>query len=330
MTFLAAFLKDKLLVLLFVLLSLVIFCTSFWLYRLPIQAVLYPCMICVLIGLGFLCFRYFHVRKRHREIQKLLQAEQILLDMLPDAETVESKDDYILLAKLTEDLQAQKLSAEEKFQDMMDYYTVWVHQIKTPIASMKLSLQNEDSPQARHLSAELFRIEQYVGMVLAYLRLDSQSTDYVFRSFDLDTLLRQSVRKYASEFIGKKLTLAYEPLGQTVVTDEKWFCFVIEQLLSNAIKYTHEGGTITIGMNKEYSLLISDTGIGIAESDLPRIFDKGFTGFNGRADKSASGIGLYLCKRVCAELHIGISAQSAPGVGTTILLDLSQYPLQSE
>lgn len=330
MTFLLAFLKDKRYTLLFALLSLLVLCISFLLYHLPLQAVVYPCIVCAAVGLGFLCMEYLQAAKRHRQMQKLLQSEQILRDMLPDAETVESNDDYALIIKLLDDLQAQKLRADEKFQDMMDYYTVWVHQIKTPIASMKLSLQNEDSAQARRLSAELFRIEQYVGMVLAFLRLDSNSTDYVFRSCDLDTLLRQSVRKYAADFIGKKLTLSYEPLGRTIVTDEKWFSFVIEQLLSNAIKYTQEGGTITIGMTDDNTLFLSDTGIGIAESDLPRIFEKGYTGFNGRTDKSASGIGLYLCKRVCTQLHIDISAESEPAKGTTMRLNLSQNPFHSD
>ena len=194
---------------------------------------------------------------------------------------------------------------------------------------MQLRLQSEDSPLTRKLNADLLRIEQYVEMVLAYLRLDSTSTDYVFKEYRLDNLIRQSVRKFSSEFIGKKIRLDYEPIEKVVLTDEKWFSFVIEQLLSNALKYTRSG-SIKIYMADENKLCIEDTGIGIASEDLPRVFEKGYTGYNGRMDKKASGLGLYLCKRVCDNLGIKINAESEINVGTKIILDLEQYKLRKE
>lgn len=207
---------------------------------------------------------------------------------------------------------------------MTDYYSVWVHQIKTPIASMKLMLQNEDTVLARKLSTDLFRIEQYVGMVLAFLRLDSESSDYVFQEYELDHIIRQSVKKFSIEFIEKKIRLCFEPTGEKLITDEKWFSFCLEQILSNALKYTKEG-SVRIYMEAPHTLCIEDTGIGIAPEDIPRIFEKGYTGYNGRRDKQASGLGLYLCRRTCNGLGIGLSAKSCLGQGTVIRMEMEQY-----
>ena len=194
---------------------------------------------------------------------------------------------------------------------------------------MQLSLQGEDSPLSRKLRLDLFHIEQYVEMVLTYLRLDSDDTDYVIRECEVDDILKRTLKKFAPEFIARKLSLRYEPVEIRAVTDEKWLGFVIEQLLSNALKYTYEGG-VTIESAERCVLCIRDTGIGIAPEDLPRIFERGFTGCNGRSGRSSSGLGLYLCRRICTNLGHGISAKSTPGEGTAILLDLNQRRLDVE
>lgn len=194
---------------------------------------------------------------------------------------------------------------------------------------MHLTLQNEDTPSARRLSTELFRVEQYVEMVMTYLRLEPGSSDYVFRACALDGVIREAVKKFSHEFIDRRLRLDFEPTGLTVVTDEKWLGFVLEQVLSNALKYTRQGG-IRIGLSAPRVLCIADTGIGVAPEDLPRIFERGYTGRTGRIDRRASGIGLYLCRRVCERLGVGISAQSEPGRGTRVFLDLEQYELHAE
>lgn len=211
--------------------------------------------------------------------------------------------------------------------DTIEYYTVWAHQIKTPIAAMKLTLQNEDTQAARQLFAELFRIEQYVDMVMAYLRLNSKTTDFVFREFEIDRIIKNSVKRFSSEFINRKIKLEYTPTDSKLITDEKWFSFVFEQILSNALKYTPSDGTIKIYMKDGKSLCISDTGIGIDEADLPRIFEKGYTGANGRTDMRASGIGLYLCKNICEKLGCGLSVRSETGKGTEVTINFEQYDL---
>ena len=183
--------------------------------------------------------------------------------------------------------------------------------------------------EARQLLQELSRAEQYVGMVMVYLRLTDGGSDFVLRTCDLDAIVRQAVRRFAGEFITRKLKLCYEPLNAACVTDEKWLLFVVEQVLSNALKYTREG-SITITMEHPKTLVIRDTGIGIAPEDLPRVFERGYTGKNGRLERRSTGIGLFLCREVCRRLGHGITIASRPGEGTEVRLDLHREKLEAE
>ena len=181
----------------------------------------------------------------------------------------------------------------------------------------------------REVLEQLQSVEQYVEMVLGYLRLESPSSDYVIRNYALDDIVRQAVRKYASQFIRRRLRLEYTPLNVSVITDEKWLLFVIEQVLSNALKYTRSG-SVSITLEAPKTLCIRDTGIGIAPEDLPRVFEKGFTGCNGRTDKRATGIGLYLCRRILEKLGHTIAITSTVGEGTTVRIGLQQDALEVE
>ena len=261
--------------------------------------------------------------RRLRTLRELQSRVTLGLDGLPEPYGATEGAYQELLRSLYADRLTQLGAAGAREKDMVDYYTLWAHQIKTPIAAMRLLLQEEPRPE---LEGELLKIEQYVEMVLGYLRLGSGTTDYVFRSCELDALIRQSVRKYARLFILKKISLDFRETGKTVLTDEKWLSFVIEQLLSNAVKYTPEGGCVRIYGDGE-TLVITDSGIGIQPEDLPRVFEKGFTGFNGREDKKSTGIGLYLCRQVLDRLNHGISISSRPGQGTLVRLDLSRQLL---
>ncbi len=304
-----------------------LFATAFALYHLPFAALAYPLVLCFLFCGGMFLWNFLRQKRRHEEFWNAFSVE------MPPAtpfsgDTIEAKDFAAAIMELYRALAESEGAFAAKYAEMVDYYTVWAHQIKTPLAAMKLSLQNEDSALSRQLSADLFRTEQYVEMVLAFLRLGSDSTDYVLRPCHLDEVLKQSLRKFAPEFISRKLTLTYEPVTAAVVTDEKWLAFLVEQLLSNALKYTKTGG-ITVSF-ADNTLSVTDTGIGIAAEDLPRVFDKGFTGYNGREDKSASGLGLYLCKQVCDALCIRISLASQVGRGTTVDLFFDQSPTTLE
>ena len=306
-----------------------IFAVSFLLYHLPIGAVIYPTLLCSALGILIMVFDFIRVKREHEALQTIRSITDTIGGTFPKIDGIKDEDYQQIIRLISEEHGTYCTETNRKYADMIDYYTVWVHQIKTPIASMRLHLQNEDSPMARTLTSDLHRIEQYVEMVLTFLRLNSESTDYVIKEYDLDKIIKQAVRKFSSDFIGRRLSLVYEPLNTTVITDEKWLTFVIEQVLSNALKYT-PAGSITIALEPEKKLCIRDTGIGIASEDLPRIFENGYTGYNGRADKKASGIGLYLCKRICSNLGHTITARSIVDVGTIIDIDLAQKKLEVE
>lgn len=306
-----------------------IFLISFALYRLPIVAVLYPFALCLLFGAVICCVDFSRFKKKHELMCDIRKLGAVMEGVLPKCDSLPEQDYQELVKALCREESEMQIRDAETYREMIDYYTVWAHQIKTPIAAMKLSLQGEDSALSRRLSSDLFRIEQYVEMVLAFLRLDSDYSDYVFRERNIDDIMRQSVKKFAPEFIGRKIGLEYDSVSRKIVTDEKWLAFVFEQLLSNALKYTRMG-SIKIYLKDENTLCIEDTGIGIAPEDLPRIFDKGYTGANGRQDMAASGLGLYLCRKICDRLGIRISAESETGKGTVISLNLEQYKLKKE
>ena len=302
---------------------------SFALYRLPLAAVAYPAALCLLVCGAAAAWDYARTCRRHRRMAELRTAANAMLLALPAPEAIGEADCMAAIEALRRAASERETANTARHREMVDYYTAWVHQIKTPIAAMRLLLQDADTDEQRALLEQLQSVEQYVEMVLGYLRIESPSSDYVIRNYALDDIVRQAVRKYASQFIRRKLRLEYAPLNVSVITDEKWLLFVIEQVLSNALKYTRSG-SVSITLEAPKTLCIRDTGIGIAPEDLPRVFEKGYTGSNGRTDKRATGIGLYLCRRILAKLGHSITIVSTPGAGTTVRIGLEQDALEVE
>lgn len=302
-----------------------VFAFIFWLYRLPLGAVGYAALVCLFLLLVWLAVDYRRFAVRLRLLRRLEQEITLSTEQLPEPDGALEAQYQALVRALDADRRAQPAG----YQELVEYYTVWAHQIKTPIAAMRLLLQDADTDEQRALLVQLQSVEQYVEMVLGYLRLESPSSDYVIRNYLLDDIVRQAVRKYASQFIRRKLRLEYTPLNVSVITDEKWLLFVIEQVLSNALKYTRSG-SVSITLEAPKTLCIRDTGIGIAPEDLPRVFEKGYTGSNGRTDKRATGIGLYLCRRILEKLGHTIAITSTVGEGTTVRIGLQQDALEVE
>ena len=314
------YLKSRINVIILMIIVEGVFASSYFLFDMPAVTVLYPLILStsVLIVAGVIDFVFTF--SKHR---KLTQNE------IPASSDPIEKDYQEIIRKLKEEEAYSRQKTTSDYNNMVEYYTVWAHQIKTPIASMRLQIQSEDTESARKLMGDLNRIEAYVEMVLTFLRLDSDSTDYLIKEYDLDEIIRPAIRKFSREFILKKLKLEYEPIEFKTFTDSKWLSFIIEQVISNAVKYTSEG-SVRICMSEPGILCIEDTGIGISDEDLPRIFENGYTGFNGREDKRASGIGLYLCKRISDNLGHKIYAESKVGEGTKIFLDMRAKKLEVE
>lgn len=317
------YLKRHCKIMLLLLLFGSIFASVFSLYALPVEAVIYSLALCAFVGLAMFAAGFALHLRRHLQLIALQKSVTVSLDSLPEPTGILEQDYQDLLHLLREHASRLKIESENSRRDAMDYYTLWAHQIKTPISAMRLLLQSPDCTAAP-LEAELLQVEQYVGMALSYQRLEDDASDYLFRKYDVDEIVRSCVRRFARLFILRQTSLDFSGTGMHAVTDEKWLDFVISQLLSNALKYTPPGGHIRIYRELE-TLCITDNGIGIRDEDLPRVFEKGFTGYNGREDKKSTGIGLYLCRRACANLGHGISIASRQGKGTTVRLDLSTY-----
>lgn len=392
-----------------------LFAVLFYLYDIPQDAVIYGTQLSLVWGIVWLLIDFRKYYKRHRLLY--INREQFVnsAEELPEYMDSIEYDYQELVKELCQ--QKKDLISQNRIsrKEMLDYYGMWVHQIKTPIAAMDILLQNteqvlyqlgekefvekvfgdsiERKPDGTEKSSdnierkpgsteksldsrerkpgsiekssdsiqkspddieqthnsievskeetadispdkllefiqeampisdmkmELFKIEQYVEMALNYLRVEDISSDLAFKRCAVDSMVRQVIRKYSKIFISKKMKMNFKPTERYVITDEKWFVFVLEQLISNALKYTKQG-KIAIYMQED-SLVIEDTGIGIPAEDIPRIFEKGFTGYNGRENKKSTGIGLYLCKNIMDKLQWNITVTSKVGAGTKIYL----------
>lgn len=316
MEILKSYLKKNIKVYILFVVFIAIFFIMFYLYNLPLEALVYTGSFCFFAALiaGFLDFvNYRESYKKLKFLEKNILNE---LDALPKSLDIRIDYYHKIIEKLYEDLEKLTQENRQKNTDMVDYYSMWVHQIKTPIAAMNFLLDNEEVDQ-KNLQQELFKIERYVEIVLTYIRLDSTSSDYVITKINLDEVVKDSVKKYATIFINKKIKLNFVSHETMVISDKKWLSFAFEQILGNSVKYTSAGGEITIE-TCENKLVIEDNGMGIKEEDLPRIFEKGFTGFNGRYEKKSSGLGLYLCKKTLDKLGHHIEISSKVGEGTRI------------
>lgn len=245
---------------------------------------------------------------------------------------VEAKD--ILEERYVDLIHAQEKSrvdteniSARSSKDMEQYYNIWVHQIKTPISGMNVLLQSmEPTEEVGELQNQLFSVEQYVDMALQYQKIKSTTNDFSFAEIPLNKVIRENIRKYARLFIAKKLAVRYEETALRVLTDEKWISFVLGQIITNAVKYSDKG-SITISAYEDECntyLSVKDEGIGISPEDLPRVFERGYTGYNGRADKKSTGIGLFLCKSVTRMLGHKIQISSEPGKGTEVTIIFSK------
>ncbi|HIQ95845.1 MAG TPA: sensor histidine kinase [Candidatus Limivivens merdigallinarum] len=307
--------------------SLLLFWVTGWvvfaMYGIPLGPVLYADLL--MLGITAVYLGYSYVRyRRKRRILKLWEMNSRYSGAMekPQGEDCFEETYLRIIENLEQDQQREREAWQNEQKKDREYYTRWSHQIKTPIAATNLLL-SEKNLDVRAVKRELFRIEQYADMALQYQRLEGESSDLVLEKVKLHKMVSQTLKKLSTIFVYKKLHVKLGDLEKEIVTDEKWMCFILEQILTNAAKYTEEGGMIEIWLEQEV-LCIRDNGIGIQEEDLPRIFEWGYTGYNGRLDKKSTGIGLSLTKEAAGLLQIGISMESQVGRGTTVFLNLAQ------
>ena len=306
------YLKDNHSVYLLLLVVILVFDSLLMLCNIDTSLIIYPTVIVLFIIIVYIFFDYYKYKNKHELLTK---------GFYEDNDCLYDEDYQKIINELEAKIRQLETNNHKVKKKMSDYYSLWVHQIKTPISAMQLTLENEDSQLSRKLMLELLHIEQYVDMVLTYQKL-SDGSDYVFEENEWDVMITDTIRYLRLEFIERKISLKYEPINRTIITDKKWFEFVLKQLISNALKYTRKG-SIEIYL-EDNCLCIKDDGIGIKESDLKRIFERGYTGSNGHDNKNSSGIGLYLCTNIVSNLGLKLSATSSIGLGSVFKIDLSQ------
>lgn len=358
LTFIKSYIRDRRRIIIAAVAWILIFFCLFVLEHVTVRAVWYPTLLCMVLVLGYSVYDYVCFMRKHRQRMIAEKHIEVTTIDLPAPENLMEKDYQELLQVMLTAKNEEINDIRSARKETEEYVTMWTHQIKTPLTALQLTAGDCQEPERSEMLARIFEIEQYADMMLQFLRLESAVSDLVLKRYSVKSMVNQTVKYFARIFISKNISVHVDiPDELTVVTDEKWMVFVLKQLVSNALKYT-EQGSVSIyaeqivrlqnmpeqpgqpqqdiwaeqcikpdgdnNFKKYVRLIIEDTGIGIADDDLPRIFERGYTGYNGRKDKKATGLGLYLTERIVNMLNHEIHITSKVGQGTRVQLDIPE------
>ncbi|MGX6969608.1 sensor histidine kinase [Vagococcus bubulae] len=323
--FLYQYLKDRMGYYLFVILISMMFLVTFFLYDLPIMAFKDGLLFVVFILLIWEVIDMRQTYKKHQALHQLINQETIdnqLYQNVTVGNGLIEEDYQTLLKKISDDNQRLEHELSSEQRKLLDYYGMWSHQIKTPLAALQVLIETDPTATTK-IKNEISTIDGYLSMMLHYLKMTNLQDDLVLKSVALEDVVKKVIKKYRMFFIQKELSVTLESFQKEIVTDEKWLVFILEQIVFNSIKYTKTGG-ISIYLSGE-TLIIQDSGIGILPQDLPRIFESGYTGFNGRQHQKATGLGLHMSQNVANQLGINLEIESEVGKGTSVFITFSQY-----
>ena len=272
----------------------------------------------------YINIRYYFRNRYFKQIKSQMNSldkKYLLSEIMNLPEREEDRIYYHIIKASSKSMLEQISYSKHERKEYKEYIEQWIHDIKTPIAAIQLLCENNKSDLTRKLLMELGKISNFTDQALYYARSENVEKDYLIKEAVLSDMIHTAIAENKQLLIQNHISVQIKNCDYTVYTDEKWIAFILNQIITNAVKYSDKNPSITFYALPEQSkvlLYICDNGVGISESDLPRIFDKGFTGANGRNDKCSTGIGLYLCKRLCTKLSISITAQSTKGEGTTM------------
>lgn len=283
-------------------------------------------------------YEYIKKKRCSKDVFKTLDAleeKYLLSEVIGEPEEAEYKDFYEILRQCCKSMNDEITSINNREKEFREFIELWVHEVKTPIASSKLTIENNRNNVTESLEEDIIKVEHYIEQALFYARSGSVNKDFLIRELNLNRVVNESIRKYSKLLIKNRVRINKENLDVSIYSDDKWLVFIFGQIISNSIKYYDKEEKyleFKAVENKDSIIFtIADNGTGIEDKYLNKIFEKGFTGDNGRSEKEATGIGLYLCKKLSEKLHIKIKAESEMGQGTTIVLTFpksSQYFLK--
>lgn len=326
------FLKDKTLVILWNILMFIVLAAI--LFVIKVKFILISFIFCVwfLPLVSYMTYEFIKYKNYYNEVNSILEKldkKYLLPEIIKEANFIEGEKLNYILKEVSRDMHENVKYYKDMQEDYREYIETWVHEIKTPIASTKLIIANNQNEVTNKIDFQMDRIEGFVQQVLYYSRSNNVSKDYIIKQISLDDVVRNVVKRNYRDFIHKKIKIDIKDINETVYSDGKWTDFIINQIIGNSIKYSSsKEPLISISSVKRANsvmLIINDNGVGIVDKDIDRVFEKGFTGENGRKFSKSTGMGLYLCEKLCSKLGLKISLNSEVNKGTkvTIIFPLS-------
>lgn len=326
MTFLK-FIKEKILTIILIVFSLITIEIFFMTYPLNTYIKIYTPIIIITSYLIGLIYEYNKKKKYYNYLEKMLnhlKEKYLITEVIKKPEFIEGKILYETLEQINKSMHENVNKYKYNVKDYKDYIELWIHEIKIPLATSKMIIENNKNNATRSIEEELDKLENYIDQALYYARSNTVEKDYYIKKSNLKELVNESIKKNKTMLIQEKVEINTHDLNNIIYTDSKWIIFILNQLIQNSVKYKNKDRTLEIEMfskeNKDNTILyIKDNGIGIKKNEINRIFEKGFTGTNGRlSNKKSTGIGLYLCKKLCDKLGISIELDSKENEFTEI------------
>lgn len=287
---------------------------------------IYLLFIDIVFELMFLSQQYLKKFRYYKEIKNkisMLEQKNMISEMLDKPDFFEGRFIYDILETCNKSMNDEILKYKTEAAGYREYIEMWIHEVKTPLAAAKLILENHPNDITEILNDELRHINYYLEQALYYARSNSVEKDYLVKEIKLKEIVQNSIKSNARVLISQKIKIQMENLDQIVFTDEKWILFILNQIISNSIKYKNKNPQIVFSAEEtanQIFLKIKDNGIGISARDLPRITEKGYTGVTGRNYQKSTGIGLYLCKKLCEKLQLSFKIESEEGKYTTVII----------
>lgn len=321
------YLKDKIV---FLIINLILFISlSVIMVFLKIGTGIIFLVFCIWFGplTAYMIIELISKKKYYDDIVSAIEGldkKYLLPEIVERPDFIEGRIIYDVLRETNKDMHENVKKYEDMQKEYKEYIETWVHEIKTPIASTKLIIENNESVTTDKINLEIKKVEGFIEQVLYYSRSNDVSKDYIVKEFELKSAVMKAIKRNSRDFINKKIALNIDSIDGNVFSDSKWVEFIVNQIIGNSIKYSKsQGGIVKIYSTENRNnivLSIEDNGVGIIDRDVNRVFEKGFTGENGRSFGRSTGIGLYLCKELCIKLGLGIQIESKESIGTTVNL----------
>ncbi|MBU3104249.1 ATP-binding protein [Clostridium gasigenes] len=327
------FLKDKILIILWNILMFIVLAAILLVINVKCIIISFVFCIWVLPLASYMAYEFIKYKNYYDEINSILEKldkKYLLPEMIREATFIEGEKLNYILKEISRDMHEHVKYYKDMQSDYREYIETWVHEIKTPIASTKLIIANNQNEITNKIDFQMNKIEGFIEQALYYSRSNNVSKDYIMKQINLDNVVRKVVKRNYRDFIYKKIKVDIKDINEIVYSDGKWIGFIINQIIGNSIKYSSsKKPMISIYSVKEDNLvmlIIEDNGVGIVDKDINRVFEKGFTGENGRRFSKSTGMGLYLCEKLCSQLGLKISINSEANKGTkvTIVFPLSE------